>query len=107
MPNTGSITSQEARIIFYVKDLYTYPERYGSSIPEMRLSEVPRTDRRYNEAGELIMNNGMTFEQYVGHISDLLGVDKATVLAISYHEAGIKTICSVYAAYGNFSEWLR
>lgn len=91
MPNTGSITSQEAGIIFYVKDLYTYPERYGSSIPEMRLSEVPRTDRRYNEAGELIMNNGMTFEQYVGHISDLLGVDKATVLAISYHEAGIKT----------------
>ena len=37
------------------------------------------------------MNNGMTFEQYVGHISNLFGVDPATALAISYHEAGIKT----------------
>ena len=91
MPTTGSITSEEAGIIFYVKDLYTYPERYGSSIAEMRLTEVPRTERRYDAAGNVIMNNGMTFEQYVGHISDLFGVDKATVLAISYHEAGVKT----------------
>ena len=90
-PNTGSITSEEAGIIFYVKDLYTYPERYGSSIPEMRLSEVPQTARRYDASGNIIMSNGMTFEQYVGYISDLFGVDKATVLAISYHEAGIKT----------------
>ena len=91
MPNTGSITSEEAGIIFFIKDLYTYPERYGSSIAEMRLSEVPRTERTYDENGNLIMSNGMTFEQYVGYISDLFGVDKATVLAISYHEAGVKT----------------
>ena len=91
MPATGSITSEEAGIIFYVKDLYTYPERYGSSIPEMRISEVPRTERTYDAYGNIIMSNGMTFEQYVGYISDLFGVDKTTVLAISYHEAGVKT----------------
>lgn len=91
MPPAGNITSDEAGIIYFVKDLYTYPERYGSSIPEMRLSEVPQTTRRYDEAGNIIMSNGMTFEQYVGYISDLFGVDKATVLAISYHEAGVKT----------------
>ena len=91
MPPAGNMTSEEAGIIFFVKDLYTYPERYGSSIPEIRLSEVPQTTRRYDEAGNIIMSNGMTFEQYVGYISDLFGVDKATVLAISYHESGVKT----------------
>ena len=90
-PKTGNITSYEAGIIFYVKDLFTYPERYGSSIAEMRITEVPRTVRTYNDNGDIIMSNGMTFEQYVGKIADLFGVDKTTVLAISYHEAGVKT----------------
>jgi hypothetical protein len=87
----GNITSYEAGIVFFVKDIYTYPERYGSSIPEMRLGSTPQTERKYNDDGEIIMSNGMTFEQYVGKIADLFGVDKSTVLAISYHEAGVKT----------------
>ena len=33
----------------------------------------------------------MTYAQYLGHIADLFGVDKETALAISYHEAGVKT----------------
>lgn len=90
-PKTGNITSYEAGIIFYIKDLFTYPERYGSSIAEMRITEVPKTTRTYNDKGDIIMNNGMTFEQYVGKIADLFGVDKTTALAISYHEAGVKT----------------
>ena len=90
-PKTGSITSEEAGIIFFVKDLFTYPQSYGVAPEEIRLSMVPRTTRRYNAKGEMIMNNGMTFEQYVGKIADLFGVDKTTVLAISYHEAGVKT----------------
>ena len=90
-PKTGNITSEEAGIIFFVKDLFTYPQSYGVAPEEIRLSMVPRTTRRYNAKGELIMNNGMTFEQYVGKIADLFGVDKTTVLAISYHEAGVKT----------------
>lgn len=90
-PVTGEITSYEAGIIFYIKDLFTYPERYGSSIAEMRVTEIPQTNRKYNENGDIIMQNGMTFEQYVGKISDLFGVDKSTSLAISYHEAGVKT----------------
>lgn len=90
-PNTGWIGSWEAGIVFFIKDIYTYPERYGSSIPEMRLTDVPRTGRRYDEAGNIIMDNGMTYAQYLGHIADLFGVDKATVLAISYHETGVMT----------------
>ena len=90
-PKTGNITSYEAGIVFFVKDIYTYPERYGSSIPEMRLGSTPQTERKYNSDGELIMDNGMTFEQYVGKIADLFGIDKSTVLAISYHEAGVKS----------------
>jgi hypothetical protein len=90
-PNTGWIGSWEAGIVFFIKDIYTYPERYGSSIPEMRLTDVPRTSRRYDEAGNIIMDNGMTYAQYLGHIADLFGVDKATALAISYHETGVMT----------------
>ena len=90
-PNTGWIGSWEAGIVFFIKDIYTYPERYGSSIPEMRLTDVARTARRYDEAGNIIMDNGMTYAQYVGYIADLFGVDKATVLAISYHETGVMT----------------
>ena len=90
-PNTGWIGSWEAGVIFYIRDLYTYPERYGSSIAEMRLTEVPRTLRKYDEAGNIIMDNGMTYAQYVGYIADLFGVDKASALAISYHESGVMT----------------
>lgn len=90
-PNAGNITSEEAGIIFFAKDLFTYPEKYGTTAAEIRLSMVPRTTRTYNASGDIIMNNGMTFEQYVGKIADLFGVDKTTVLAISYHEAGVKT----------------
>lgn len=90
-PNTGWISSWEAGIVFFIKDIYTYPERYGSSIPEMRLTDVPRTARSYDGNGNIIMDNGMTYQQYVGHIADLFGVDKATALAISYHESGVMT----------------
>ena len=90
-PYNGEVKNEEMGIIIFVKDLCTYPERYGSSIPEMRLDETPTTIRRYNASGELVMYNGMTFEQYVGKMADLFGVDKSITLAISYHEAGIKT----------------
>lgn len=85
----GSLKNFEAGAVYFVRDLYRYPEKYGSSINEIRTSEEP-TLKPVSEDGNIYMNNGMTFEQYVGKICDLYDIDKATVLAISYQEAGIK-----------------
>lgn len=82
--------SFEAGVVYFVRDLYRYPEKYGSSIEDIRTDETPTLKTKSSD-GNIYMNNGLTFEQYVGKISDLFGIDKATVLAISYQEAGIKT----------------
>lgn len=86
----GSLNSFEAGVVYFVRDLYRYPEKYGSSIAEIRTDENPILKHKSKD-GNIYMDNGLTFEQYVGKISDLFGIDKATVLAISYQEAGIKT----------------
>lgn len=86
----GSFKSFEAGVVYFVRDLYRYPERYGKTIAEMRLSETP-TRKKVSKDGNIYMNNGLTFEQYLGKIADLFGVDKTIALAISYQEAGIKT----------------
>lgn len=83
----GSFPNIEAGIAYFVRDLYRYPERYGSSIYEIRLDETPTTKTK-NKNGKIIMDNGLTFEQYVGKISDLYEVDKAFVLAIINLESG-------------------
>ncbi len=86
----GSFNSFEAGVVYFVRDLYRYPEKYGSSISEIRTDETP-TLKTKSADGNIYMDNGLTFEQYVGKISDLFGIDKATVLAISYQETGIKS----------------
>lgn len=86
----GSLKNFEAGVVYFVRDLYRYPEKYESSIEEIRTDETPTLKTKSND-GNIYMDNGLTFEQYVGKICDLFEVDKATVLAISYQEAGIKT----------------
>lgn len=86
----GSLKNFEAGVVYFVRDLYRYPERYGSSIAEIRTDETP-TLKVKSKDGNIYMDNGLTFEQYVGKICDLFEIDKATILAISYQEAGIKT----------------
>lgn len=83
-------TSFEAGVVYFVRDLYRYPEKYGSSIEEIRTSESPTT-KTVSSDGNIYMNNGLTFEQYIAKISNLYNVDETLVLAISYHEAGVKT----------------
>lgn len=83
-------TCFEAGVVYFVRDLYRYPEKYGSSIAEIRTSESP-TIKNVSADGNIYMNNGLTFEQYVAKISNLYNVDETLVLAISYHEAGVKT----------------
>lgn len=82
--------SFEAGVVHFIRNLYSYPERYGSSIEEMRLDETP-TINENSVDGHIMMDNGLTFEQYVGKISDLYGLDKSLVLAIVYQESGIMT----------------
>jgi len=84
----GPFDSFEAGVVYFVRNLYSYPERYGSSIAEMRLDETPTINERRID-GKIIMDNGLTFEQYLGKICDLYGLDKSFVLAIVYEESGI------------------
>ena len=86
----GSFKNFEAGVVYFVRDLYRYPEKYGSSINEIRTSESPTLKTKAKD-GNIYMDNGLTFEQYIGKISDLFEIDKSVVLAISYHEAGVKT----------------
>lgn len=86
----NNFTCFEAGVVYFVRDLYRYPEKYGSSIAEIRTSESP-TSKPVSSDGNIYMNNGLTFEQYVAKISKLYNVDETLVLAISYHEAGVKT----------------
>ena len=82
-----SFPSLEAGIAYFVRDLYRYPERYGSSIYEIRLDETP-TLKKQSKDGNIYMNNGMTFEQYVGKMCDLYEIDKEFTLAIINLESG-------------------
>lgn len=86
----GSFNSFEAGVVYYVRDLYRYPEKYGSSIAEMRLDESSTINSTVNNQ-TIYMDNGLTFEQYLGKICDLYGIDKSLALAIVYEESGIMT----------------
>lgn len=82
--------SFEAGVVYFVRDLYRYPERYGSSISEIRLDETPTITRNIID-GKIYMDNGLTFEQYLGKICDLYDLDKSIVLAIVHEETGVMT----------------
>lgn len=86
----GSFPNLEAGIAYFARDLYRYPERYGSSIYEIRLDESP-TIKNKNKQGNIIMDNGLTFEQYVGHICSLYNLDPAFTLAIINLESGYQS----------------
>ena len=86
----GSFPSFEAGVAYFARDLYRYPERYGSSIYEIRLDETP-TLKAKDKKGNIIMDNGLTFEQYVGHICNLFEIDPAFTLAIINLESGYQS----------------
>lgn len=83
----GPFNNFEAGVVYFVRDLYRYPENYGSTIYEMRLDESP-TLKKVSKDGEIYMDNGLTYEQYMGKICDLFEVDKAFVLAVARLESG-------------------
>jgi hypothetical protein len=86
----GPYDSFEAGVVQFVRNIYSYPERYGSSIDEIRSDYSITTNNNYVD-GKLIMSNGLTFEQYYGKICDMFGVNKSIALGIVYQESGIRT----------------
>ena len=83
----GTYNSFEAGVIYFVRDLSRNPERYGTTYDQIVISnKVELVKFEYGKP--LYMSNGLTFEQYYGHIADLFGVDKSTALAMAYHESG-------------------
>ena len=100
----GTFDSFEAGAVYFVRDLYRYPEKYGSSIYEIRLDETPTITRNIID-GKIYMDNGLTFEQYLGKICDLYGLDKSIVLAIAHEETGVLT--SALFQYSNNIGGLR
>lgn len=88
----GSFTSFEAGIVYFIRDFYVYPDKYGRTIEEVRLEPDPvATPKQVSSDGKIYMDNGLTFEQYVGKISRLFGLDPSLVLAVTYQETGIMT----------------
>ena len=88
-PNNNDVNpNQEAGIIRYIKLLNSYPDKYGYKWEDIHISDESDTERRRNTKGQIIMTNGMTFEQYVAKISNIIGVDPALSLAIIYNESG-------------------
>lgn len=82
-----TFASEEAGIVYFVRDLYRYPENYGSTIEVIRASEEVTIPK--NKIGKTIyVDNGLTYEQYLGQICDMYGVNKELALSISYLETG-------------------
>lgn len=83
----GSFKSEEAGIIYFVRDIYRSPSRYGVTSEEVKKELV--VDQYKNRVdGKVYLSNGLTYEQYLGKICDELNVDKELALAISYLETG-------------------
>ncbi len=86
----GPYYSYEAGIVEFVRELYNFPGRFGYLASDVRVSEdVTVSDQYVN--GHIMLSNGQTFEQFLGHICELYGMDKYLALAIVQHESGNMT----------------
>ena len=83
----GSFKSFEAGAVYYARDLYRNPERYGTTSKEIIADYSIDTERNVVNK-KIIVKNGLTFEQFYGKIADLFGIDKSTGLAMAYLESG-------------------
>lgn len=86
----GSLKNFEAGVVYFVRDLYRYPERYGTTIETIRTSEEPTLKQKASD-GKIYMDNGLTFEQYLGKICDLFEIDKTFTMSIVNLESGNKS----------------
>ena len=86
----GEFKSLEAGIVYFVRYLYRNPESYGTTGREIGLNSSVRVASR-KENGHIMLNNGMTYEQFLAKICDLYGINKTLALAIVYEESGKMT----------------
>lgn len=107
----GPYKNIEAGIVEFVREVYRYPENYGSSLEEIRVSEEITTFRNY-ENNHILLDSGLTFEQFLAKVCDLYGVDKTLALAIVYQESGrmssaLFTQSNNISGQRGYAGWLR
>lgn len=108
----GPYTNAEAGIVEFIRELYRYPEKFGYSIPEIRANEEVSNTRRYNDTGHILLDNGLTFEQFLAKMCELYNVDKTLALAIVYEESGrmtsgLFTISNNIGGQRGYAGWLQ
>lgn len=86
----GPYKNAEAGIIEFIREIYRYPEKYGSSLEEIRASEDIETKRLYKN-NHILLESGLTFEQFLAKMCEMYDIDKSLALAIVYEESGRMT----------------
>ena len=89
-PGDGSFSSYEAGIVYFVRYLYRNPGNYGTNSVEIGDRGIVTTSNNIVD-GHIRLDNGLTYEQFLGKIADMYGVNKTLALAIVYEESGIMT----------------
>lgn len=95
--------SPETIAMFLVWDLYKNSSDYSLTREELTISdEIKHLD--YDEDGNIILRNGLTFSQFMGKVSDSIEGDKCFNLAISNFESDEQTN-SQSINQNNFGGW--
>ena len=89
-PGDGKFSSMEAGIVYFVRYLYRNPILYGTTSAEIGDRGIVTTSNEKVD-GHIRLANGLTYEQFLGKIADMYGVNKTLALAIVYEESGIMT----------------
>ena len=83
----GHFSTIEAGIVYFVRYLYRNPEKYGTNGNEIGDKGVVRRTTK-KENGHYILDNGLTYEQFLAKICEMFGINKTLALAIVYEESG-------------------
>lgn len=107
----GSFKTEEAGIIYFVRDIYRSPKKYGVELSEIKGELVVDQQKNIVE-GKVYLSNGLTYEQYLGKICDEFNIDKELVLAISYLEtgylkSGLFTYSNNVGGQRGYNGWLK
>lgn len=82
--------SNETMAMFLVWDLYKNSTDYSLTREELTISDEIN-HLNYNEEGNIILRNGLTFSQFMGKVSDSVEGDRSFTLAVSNLESKKQT----------------
>lgn len=95
--------SNETLAMFLVWDLYMNSSDYSLTREELTVSnEISHL--KYDEEGNIILRNGLTFSQFMGKVSDSIEGDKCFALAVSNFESK-KQSSAQSIEKNNFAGW--